>query len=350
VFWFHPLVWWIGKRMAVERERACDEEVLRLGTEPRVYAEAILHVCALCVRSPLVCVSGMTGADLKQRIEAIVARRGVAELSFARKAGLACAGLASLALPVWIGALHAPPMLGEPQSSIAAPPAAGEKFRRVSIRPCLKYTEPSAVTNPSPGRLLLNCQTVMRLIDIAYAHPGSISGGPTWIMSAAFRYRIDARADDGASLDAMKGPMLQALLEERFHLKIRRLTRVWVAANGARLQPFKEGGGDGPLSLKRRGVPGELQYARLEGQGMSLDDFCGLLAGALGRPVIDKTGIRGRFDFRLKFADDETPRLLRPLYPPLFSVVEEQLGLSLEQFTGQREFLVIDQVEMPRPG
>jgi beta-lactamase regulating signal transducer with metallopeptidase domain len=53
VFWFHPLVWWIGKRMVEERERACDEEVLQLGSEPRVYAEGILNVCKLYVESPL---------------------------------------------------------------------------------------------------------------------------------------------------------------------------------------------------------------------------------------------------------------------------------------------------------
>ena len=47
VFWFHPLVWWVGKRMVEERERACDEEVLRLGSEPRVYAEGILNICKL---------------------------------------------------------------------------------------------------------------------------------------------------------------------------------------------------------------------------------------------------------------------------------------------------------------
>ncbi len=58
VFWFHPLVWWIGKRMVEERERACDEEVLRLGNEPRVYAEGILNVCKLYMESPLACVSG----------------------------------------------------------------------------------------------------------------------------------------------------------------------------------------------------------------------------------------------------------------------------------------------------
>ena len=45
LFWFHPLVWWIGARMIEERERACDEAVLSLGSEPREYAEGILSVC-----------------------------------------------------------------------------------------------------------------------------------------------------------------------------------------------------------------------------------------------------------------------------------------------------------------
>ena len=47
IFWFHPLVWWLGARLMDERERACDEEVLRLGTRPNVYAEGILRVCKL---------------------------------------------------------------------------------------------------------------------------------------------------------------------------------------------------------------------------------------------------------------------------------------------------------------
>jgi beta-lactamase regulating signal transducer with metallopeptidase domain len=66
LFWFHPLVWWIGRRMVEERERACDEEVLRLGSEPRVYAEGILNVCKLYVESPLVCVAGITGLILSE--------------------------------------------------------------------------------------------------------------------------------------------------------------------------------------------------------------------------------------------------------------------------------------------
>lgn len=42
VFWFYPLVWWIGARLVEERERACDESVLTLGSEPREYADATL--------------------------------------------------------------------------------------------------------------------------------------------------------------------------------------------------------------------------------------------------------------------------------------------------------------------
>src|ERR1700722_6416270 len=89
VFWFHPLVWWIGKRMVEERERACDEEVLATMGDPKAYAEGILNVCKLYVESPLACVAGVTGSNLKKRIEAIMSNRAAIGLSFARKAALA---------------------------------------------------------------------------------------------------------------------------------------------------------------------------------------------------------------------------------------------------------------------
>ena len=105
VFWFHPLVWWIGARLVEERERACDEAVLHLGGEPRTYADAILNVCKLYVESPLVCVSGVTGANLKLRIEAIMMNRTGRGLNRARKLLLACAGAAALAGPVALGVM-----------------------------------------------------------------------------------------------------------------------------------------------------------------------------------------------------------------------------------------------------
>jgi beta-lactamase regulating signal transducer with metallopeptidase domain len=58
VFWFHPLVWFLGARLMDEREHACDEEVLRIGNEPQVYAEAVLKICEFYLESPLPCVAG----------------------------------------------------------------------------------------------------------------------------------------------------------------------------------------------------------------------------------------------------------------------------------------------------
>ena len=81
IFWFHPLVWWIGSRMVEERELACDEEVLRMGCEPADYVEGILKVCRLYTESPLPCVSGVTGADVKKRLRAILAGGIASELS-----------------------------------------------------------------------------------------------------------------------------------------------------------------------------------------------------------------------------------------------------------------------------
>jgi bla regulator protein BlaR1 len=107
LFWFHPLVWWVGARLVDERERACDEKVLDMGSERRVYAESILKTCQFCAGFSLACLSGVTGADLKKRIVAIMTGRVPHELSFCRKVLLGAAGLAALALPILLGTLNA---------------------------------------------------------------------------------------------------------------------------------------------------------------------------------------------------------------------------------------------------
>ena len=105
VFWFHPLTWWIGKRIFQERERACDEEVVKLGNEPRVYARGILKVCELYLESPVACVAGVSGSNLRMRIEAILNERIVKNLNGGTKALLAAAGLFAVAAPIAIGLL-----------------------------------------------------------------------------------------------------------------------------------------------------------------------------------------------------------------------------------------------------
>ena len=149
VFWFHPIVWWIGARLVEERERACDEAVLHMCREPRTYADAILNVCKLYVESPIVCVSGVTGANLKRRIEAIMINRTGQGLNRAKKLLLAAAGIAALAGPVAIGLLigvsNAPAFQTHP-SPVAAtptePPRAGS--RRAAV-----CDAPTAAVSPS---------------------------------------------------------------------------------------------------------------------------------------------------------------------------------------------------------
>jgi beta-lactamase regulating signal transducer with metallopeptidase domain len=102
IFWFYPLVWWLGARLIDERERACDEAVVRSGNDPEVYAEGILKVCRFYVAAPVACAAGVTGADLKKRIESIMTHRLTVQLTLAKKVMLAAA-FCVLALIVFEG-------------------------------------------------------------------------------------------------------------------------------------------------------------------------------------------------------------------------------------------------------
>ena len=104
VFWFHPLVWWIGARLVEERERACDEAVVRAGHDGRTYAEGILNVCERYVASALKCAAGISGADLKQRVVEIARNRVMSELPMQKKILLGTFALATLLVPIIFGA------------------------------------------------------------------------------------------------------------------------------------------------------------------------------------------------------------------------------------------------------
>ncbi|HTB15849.1 MAG TPA: TIGR03435 family protein [Bryobacteraceae bacterium] len=149
VFWFHPLVWWIGARLVEERERACDEGVLSLGNEPQIYAEAILNVCKLYVESPLACVSGVTGADLKKRIEAIIVNRIALRLNLAKKVALAVAGIAVVVVPVAVGMMNTKPLGAQPQPQVVAAPA-------VEPPPVILQTPEKQRAPPAPPRVEAN--------------------------------------------------------------------------------------------------------------------------------------------------------------------------------------------------
>ncbi len=177
----------------------------------------------------------------------------------------------------------------------------------------------------------------------------------------------------------MRGPMMQALLEDRFQLKLHRETREapvyeLVAAKGSpKLQPFQEGScAPADSTLAPGATPprkrcdfsvtrGKTTDLAIHVQGASLQGLAFLLGLSVDRPVVDKTGITGLYDFNLEFGKDETTAL-RQCRPPepgavgaqqpasgpsIFTAMQEQLGLKLESGKGSREVLVIDHIERP---
>jgi beta-lactamase regulating signal transducer with metallopeptidase domain len=155
VFWFHPLIWWIGARLIQERERACDEEVLRLGNEPQVYAEGILSVCKFYNESPLVCVAGVTGSNLKKRIEEIMRNRVTHELSFSRVVLLAVAAMTALAGPIAIGIVHATAsraLTAQMTPRLAEPTVSSRASIEIAQPQVPQLTAPTTLQNPVQTR------------------------------------------------------------------------------------------------------------------------------------------------------------------------------------------------------
>jgi uncharacterized protein (TIGR03435 family) len=379
IFWFHPLVWWLGARLVEERERACDEEVLELGSERQVYAESILKTCEFCVESPLACVSGVTGADLTERIVRIMTQRLENKLSFGRKLLLAAVGVAAVAGPVVFGLLNIPQGRAQSPQRTGAP---SPSFEVVSIKPN-RSEELRISIGFQPGRFIASGTTVKQLIALAYdVRDIQVSGGPSWVDSE--RYNIDAKEPDSVVEELPKLPpaergeqlrlMVQSLLADRFKLKLRHESKehpvyaLVVAKNGPKLQEAKPGdtypnGMKGPDGVGRAGMM-NMGPGQLTGQGLPMESLARLLSQQLGRTVLDQTGLKGNYDFTIQWTPDQSqPAMLKGpeggkpatdnAPPPessglsLFTAIQEQLGLKLESRKGPVEFLVIDHVEKP---
>ncbi len=137
LFWFHPLVWWIGARLVVERERACDEAVLDTGNAPRAYAESILKICRFHLQPSLACAAGVSGGNLKARVSAIMSNRGSEDADGARILLLAALGMTTLLLPLLAGAPG-----GAPVSQLARV-VASSVLHAPEFLPQIKFIKPS---------------------------------------------------------------------------------------------------------------------------------------------------------------------------------------------------------------
>jgi uncharacterized protein (TIGR03435 family) len=377
IFWFHPLVWWLGARLVEEREHACDEEVLRLGSRPEVYAEGILQTCQFYLESPLACMSGIAGSDLKKRIIRIMTQQLAKKLSFGRKVLLAAAGMLAIAGPIVFGLMNAPQTRAQSPAPTTTP---APSFDVASIKPDHSGTGLFRI-KLEPGRFVANNVTLRFLLQYAYrVKDAQILGAPGWIDSE--HYDIEAKVDDSSAgvqrklnrdeEGAQLRLMLQSLLADRFKLTLHHDTKelpiyaLVVAKNGPKLHESAAAPDDppppGPLTPDG---PPPRNSMRMMGRGNlsinagNLDTFAELLSHQLGLLIVNKTGLKGNYDFTLKWTPDEGQGRM-PGGPPgdtapppdasgpsIFTALQEQLGLKLESQKGPVDTIVIDHVERP---
>ena len=406
IFWFHPLVWWMGARLVEERERSCDQEVLDSGAEPRVYAESILKICEFCLQSPLPCVLGVTGADLKHRIVRIMSHPSTCKLNVPRKLLLLTAAFAVIAVPIAFGLSHGSPMRGQAQSQKDV--SHSYQFEVASIKPDKSSAQITRMMFNPAG---FNAENIRAqdIVKFAYGvEDNQIIGAPGWLNSD--HYDVEAKMDS-ATADAVhkmneedarqaRRQMFQALLADRMKLVIHRESReqplydLVIAKGGPKLQESKLGdtypnGIKGPDGVAHSGMM-RMGRGEVTGQGLPISSVVRLLTIQLGRTVVDKTGLTGKYDFTLNWTPDEsqggmfrgpgpgpgpgsaaggaavggptpggapvaggpgaapaTDNSSRDSGPTIFTAIQEQLGLKLESTKGPVEVIVIDHIDRP---
>jgi uncharacterized protein (TIGR03435 family) len=222
-------------------------------------------------------------------------------------------------------------------------PATRVEFEIVSVKPG-DLADPTSSGHTTPGHLVLRNATLKTLLMNAFrVNEYQIAGGPKWIDSAKFN--VDAKLPAGAPMS--EAPlMMQAMLAGRFKLSAHRETRTLreyalvVAKGGPKFGKPDEGDHNGVVTSQ--------SDIRITGYGRPISDLARMLVDAANAPVIDRTGLKGQYDFDLKFGPLlTTPRQGDDDLPSIFTVVQVQLGLKLQPIKGPVEVLVIDRAEMP---
>jgi uncharacterized protein (TIGR03435 family) len=388
VFWFHPLVWWVGARLVDERERACDEDVIRRGSEPQVYAESILTTCRFSIESSLACVAGVTGADLKKRIEAIMKNHAGNALGRGKRLLLATTIVAAIAWPVAIGVMQGSQLRAQAQQT---PAADNPSFEVASVKPN-ESGDPRVMIGGGPGGRFNASNVPLRmLIRNAYQLQDSqLVGGPAWLATERFDIVAKAEGNPAPVPPGSVGPMqlmMRNLLADRFKLVVHRETReqpiyalVLARSDGKPGPQLRKSEIDCAAMAAARGrvggpppgppAPGErpqcgmrMGPGQLSGGGFPLSQLGTTLSQLVQRMVVDRTGLSGNFDIDLTWTPEPGQGLppgppppgasalppIDPNGPSLFTALQEQLGLKLDSQRGPVEVLVIDSVEMPTP-
>ncbi|HTP35455.1 MAG TPA: TIGR03435 family protein [Candidatus Acidoferrales bacterium] len=245
-------------------------------------------------------------------------------------------------------------------------PAAPLSFEVASVKAFVPGSSPGQRRANMSGADRIECHgvTLWYLITYAYGMKSYQVFGPDWLKDA--RYDVMAKGPAGTTREQLP-KMTQALLAERLKLQVRQETRALealaliVGKNGPKLTEAAPESGDGmggaQIGMSTSPTGGE----RLDVKGASMASLATTLTGLLGRPVVDKTGLSGRYDFVLEFTRSETagPKGTGgyneppPLPPPppgaepgqsIYSSIQ-QLGLKLDGQKLPLPILIIESAE-----
>jgi bla regulator protein BlaR1 len=347
IFWFHPLVWWLGSRQVEERELACDEAVLALGNEPAVYAEAILKACRFCVESPLACVAGVNGSNLNTlntRIRRIMKSQQVTPLSISRKFTIVALAMATITGPLLLGAASTPAALAH--SALSGIPSGPVHVTS------LKRSSPGSgtmtlINHPASGTSITNI-TVRDLIELAYnLKDYQLTGGPTWIDKDHFDLAFTGGAPSGAMQSIASNAALRQILADQFHLVLRQETKsgqvfaLVISQGGAKfatVTPPNAPGTTEPMLSERSLLKNGQGQINITGGPGGLADT---LSAQVGRPILDNTGLTGiyKIDFHWATASASAATISADL--------QQQLGLALVPKQGPVQNSVVESVTIP---
>ena len=361
LLWFHPLVWVIGQRLVEERELACDEAVLESAT-PDDYAEGILKVCKSYWCASPGHASGITSADLKARMELIVRNEQPHALGRGGRWALGLALAALFVSPVLLGVVTAQAVSPQNNSFLGMATSAEKKFEVATIKQNVSDSTQWRLGPPGRGQISILNMTMIDIITQSFrtSRP-MVFGGPDWIRTT--NYDIEGRGPDATVGNPEVWEMMRSLLIDRLQLKyhveqrempIYALTvargghKLTLGENGRCAPAIKEGKPCGDILIPPYGT------AMFN---MPIGALLNGLTRRAGRPVVDKTGLTGRYDVNITFLPDgvkleeldltNVPPEFRPQDMSMFEALERQAGLKLEPTRDPLPVLVIDSVNRP---
>ena len=220
LFWFHPAVWWIGRQMLEERERACDERVLDNGHDGAEYAAGILEVCRHCRAGAFVSAAATSG-DLTRRVRYILGNARPRSLGIIKALALLFATVGITAAPLFAGAV----VEGAHRQELFAVNLRALGSAEFSIGPAMSGAASPQRVIAAPNEVVIRNSSLRDLIAIAYGvERWRVVGGPEWLDSPRYDLRALSKVpvSDPENLDllALQAPVTE-LLASRFGLEIR---------------------------------------------------------------------------------------------------------------------------------